>query len=112
MPSPPSLCSLPSFHPQPELAEVAVWIAGGPSGSPALSFPTWKALHMISYFSPLVPNLQAVSCLRSCFDEVDTALPSSSVNSLGQSQKEVKTDGNALASHSQVAGSDEAPEEK
>lgn len=34
----------------------------------------------------------------------------SSVNSLGQRQKELKIAGNALAHHSQVAGSDEAPE--
>lgn len=36
----------------------------------------------------------------------------SSVNSLCQLQKELKIAGNALASHSQVAGSDEAPEKR
>lgn len=68
-----------------------------------------------SLFSALVPKLQAVSCLRSLFDEADTVLPSSSCLLSEQPMSVLegtKIAENALASHSQVAGSDEVPEKR
>lgn len=113
MRSPPSLFSLFSFFPTASAGwggNLNCWLA---VGIPCSLFPHLKSsVHTISYCQPLFPSCRLSAAWEVVLMRLIGPFPSPtifSVNSLCQLEKELKIARSALASHSQVAGSDEAP---